>query len=137
MNTISVSRLRRFKNAALFVDKIVCFQKLTLAIKQRFHGFSADYREIASIIFLCRRAISGDQEKEFSLKPAVQRQKIWENKTHYAATKGILIFLALLGRFRGTEPKRCLWQIKRGRRVVQKQGLMQAATQQKAYVSNG
>ena len=33
------------------------------------------------------------------MKPAVQRLKIRKNKTYFAAMKGILIFLALLGRF--------------------------------------
>ena len=44
-------------------------------------------------------------EKEFSIKPAVQRQKIRENKTHTDAKKGFPVFLALLGRFgvRGIE----------------------------------
>ncbi len=35
----------------------------------------------------------------FPLKPAVQRLKIRKNKTRFAAMTGILIFLALLGRF--------------------------------------
>ena len=35
----------------------------------------------------------------FPLKPAAQRLKIRKNKTCFDAMKGILIFLALLGRF--------------------------------------
>ena len=51
-----------------------------------------DYREIASIFYLCWLAISGEQATKCCLKAGGSKTKIRENKTHIAAKIGYSVF---------------------------------------------
>ena len=57
------------------------------AINSGFRKFSADYREIASIIFLCWRAISGEQATECCLKAGGSKKENLQKRKQYSKRK--------------------------------------------------
>ena len=72
------------------------------ALNYGFYKLSVGYREIASIIFLCRRAISGEQATECCLKADGSKTENLQKRKQYSKRKPRPINITpLRGRFKG------------------------------------